>query len=115
MTTKRNRKPRVRNNEQQVEINVETAPEQEPVTMSVFRMNKYDFVAAPSRQEAVEWYEETCGRVNREILCEMDIDTMGMWYPCKEFYPNEAQTRMSFREVLDKVGKSVPYLIDRIN
>lgn len=115
MTTKRNRKPRVRQPEQAEEINVETTPEQETITMSVFRMNKNDFVAAPSKQEAVEWYEETYGLVDHGILCEMDIDTMGMWYPCREFYPNEAQTRMSFREVLDKVSKTKPYLIDRIN
>lgn len=83
----------------------------EPVQMKIFRINQNDFVAAPSKESAIEWYEETGGMIDN--LIEINPEIHAMWYPSGMNRSN--QIKMTFKEVLEIENKNYPYLIDQIN
>lgn len=101
----------------------------EKIMFSVFRMNENDFVAAPTKEDAIKWYCEHTGlsendAIDKKHFAEMDIDTCGMYLPVSEISEDKAfliektaiiegerNGLLKFRHVLEIQGKTEPYLI----
>lgn len=98
--------------------------------MKVFRMNEYDWIAAPSEQEALEFYMKDTGLTEEEAkdpdwFGECNLDKGWMWFAWDDLTEEEKQwaytdyktfdgvlcVKRSFRYVLDHYKQTEPYYI----
>ena len=85
--------------------------------MKVFKINEFDWVAAASMAEAIEWYERTTGFdwvEDKLVVEECDLDAP-MEYT-EDFYNEPKVVQSTFRELLEKSegmypNQKEPYVI----